>query len=58
MAAGEVEMVRSLAVVSQMALGAIDASRARRTIELVSGAFDLKKPVTPEEVFVPDVVAK
>jgi NitT/TauT family transport system substrate-binding protein len=57
-AAGEVEMVRSLAVVPQTALGTIDPNRVRRTIELVSGAFDLKHPVTPEEVFVPDVVAK
>jgi NitT/TauT family transport system substrate-binding protein len=57
-AAGEVEMVRPLAVVPQAALGAIDANRVRRTIELVSAAFDLKHPVTPEEVFVPDVVAK
>jgi NitT/TauT family transport system substrate-binding protein len=57
-AAGEVEMVRSLAVVPQMVLGTIDPNRVRRTIELVSGAFDLKHPVAPEEVFVPDLVAK
>jgi len=57
-AAGEIEMVRSLAVVPQTTLGAIDPGRVRRTIELVSGAFDLKNPVMPEEVFVPGVVAK
>jgi NitT/TauT family transport system substrate-binding protein len=57
-AAGEVEMVRSLAVVPHMALGAIEPNRVRRTIELVSSAFDLRRPVAPEEVFVPDVVAK
>jgi NitT/TauT family transport system substrate-binding protein len=57
-AAGEVEKVRALATVPQAALGAIDAGRVRRTIELVSGAFDLKSAVTPEEVFVPDIVAK
>jgi NitT/TauT family transport system substrate-binding protein len=57
-AAGEVEMVRSLAVVPQMVLGTIDPNRVRRTIELVSGAFDLKHPIAPEEVFVPDMVAK
>jgi NitT/TauT family transport system substrate-binding protein len=57
-AAGEVEKVRALAVVPQATLGAIDAGRVRRTIELVSGAFDLKKPVTPQEVFVPDMVAR
>jgi NitT/TauT family transport system substrate-binding protein len=57
-AAGEVEMLRSLAVVPQRALGSIDPNRIRRTIELVSGAFDLKHPVTPEQVFEPDVVAK
>jgi NitT/TauT family transport system substrate-binding protein len=57
-AAGEVEKVRALAVVPQATLGAIDADRVRHTIELVSGAFDLKKPVTPQEVFVPDMVAR
>jgi len=57
-AAGEVEKVRALATVPQAALGAIDAGRVRLTIELVSGAFDLKSAVAPEEVFVPDMVAK
>jgi NitT/TauT family transport system substrate-binding protein len=57
-AAGEVEKVRALAVVPQATLGAVDAGRVRRTIELVSGAFDLKKPVTPQEMFVPDMVAR
>jgi NitT/TauT family transport system substrate-binding protein len=57
-ATGEIEKVRSLAVVPQAALGAIDAGRVRRTIELVSAAFDMKNPVTPQEVFVPDMVAR
>jgi NitT/TauT family transport system substrate-binding protein len=33
-AAGEIEMVRSLAVVPRATLGAIDPDRIRRTIEL------------------------
>jgi NitT/TauT family transport system substrate-binding protein len=57
-AAGEVEKLRSLAVVPQVPLGTIEPGRVRQTIELVSAAFDLKNTVAPEEVFVPDMVAK
>ena len=52
-AAGEIEVLEGLAVVPGQRLGAIDARRVARTIEVVAGAFELKRPVQPEDVFAP-----
>jgi NitT/TauT family transport system substrate-binding protein len=51
LAAAEVKKVGDLAVVPNSALGAIDMKRAQKTIDIVSGAFDLKSPPKADEVF-------
>jgi NitT/TauT family transport system substrate-binding protein len=51
MAAGELIKVRELAVIPNTALGSIIEKRAQSTIDVVAGAFDLKKPVMVQDVF-------
>lgn len=52
-AAGEIEVLRTLAAAPGQRLGAVDGARVARTIEVVAGAFELKTPVKPEQVYAP-----
>jgi len=54
--AGETEAVAALAQIEGMALGKIDPARVAATVAVVSGAFDLKSPVKPEDMYVPGFV--
>lgn len=49
--AGETEAVRSLAEVKGMPLGKIDPARIAATVDVVAGAFKLKYPVKPGELY-------
>ncbi len=51
MAAAELVKVRELAVIPNSTLGAIIPKRAQSTVDVVAGAFDLKRPVTAQDVF-------
>ena len=55
-AAGEIEVLKYLANAPGQRLGVIERPRVARTIEVVAGAFELKSPVTPDEVFAPGMV--
>jgi len=52
-AAGEIEALKYLADAPGQPLGAIDPKRVARTIEVVAGAFELKSPVKPEDMYAP-----
>lgn len=54
--AGETEAVAALAQIEGIALGKIDPARIRATVEVVSGAFELKSPVKPDDMFAPGFV--
>ena len=55
-ATGETEMVCALALVPNTPPGFVGRDGVQRTIDIVAGAFDLKKPVTVDDVFAPGFV--
>jgi NitT/TauT family transport system substrate-binding protein len=55
-AAGEVEILQYLTSAPGHRMGVIDAKRVGQTISVVSGAFQLKSPVRPEDVYAPGFV--
>jgi NitT/TauT family transport system substrate-binding protein len=55
--AGETEMVKRLTEQKGLPLGAIDAGRMQRTVDVVAAAFKLKSPVKATDVFAPGFVA-
>jgi NitT/TauT family transport system substrate-binding protein len=57
-ATGETKLVGTLTGQPGLPLGAIDPARVQKAIEIVSGAFTLKNPVKPEEVYAPGFVGK
>lgn len=54
--AGETEAVRSLAEVKGMPLSKIDPARISATLDVVTGAFKLKFPVKPGDLYAPGFV--
>jgi len=57
-AAGETKIVGTLTDQPGLPLGALDPARVQKAIEIVSGAFTLKNPVKPDDVYAPGFVAK
>jgi len=55
-AGGETVKVKGLAMRAGVPLGAIDPARVQKTIDVVAGAFELKNPVTPEDIYAPGFV--
>jgi NitT/TauT family transport system substrate-binding protein len=55
---GETEIVVSLAQVPNSPLGSIDLARVKKTIDIVASGYELKTPVTAEDVAVADFVKK
>jgi NitT/TauT family transport system substrate-binding protein len=55
-ATGETEMVCALALVPNTPPGFVSPDGVQRTIDIVAGAFDLKQPVTVDDVFAPGFV--
>jgi len=54
----EMKVISSLVQKPPEPLGAVDKARMQRTIDLVAGSFDLKKPVTIDDVFADGFVTK
>jgi NitT/TauT family transport system substrate-binding protein len=54
----EMKVVGSLVQTPPEPLGSVDPRRMQRTIDLVKDSFDLKKPVTIDDVFAPGFVGK
>lgn len=52
-ATGETAKVKELAVQPNAPLGAMDAARVQKTIDVVAATFDLKKKVSPADVYSP-----
>jgi NitT/TauT family transport system substrate-binding protein len=52
-AAGEMTMVKDLAVQPGVPLGTIDPARIQKTIDTVAGAYELKNKITPPDVYAP-----
>jgi NitT/TauT family transport system substrate-binding protein len=57
-AAGETAKVKGLAMQEGVPLGTIDPARVKTTIDIVAGAYDLKNPVVPEDIYAPGFVQK
>ena len=57
-AAAETAKVGELATVPGAPLGSIDGPRVQRTIDIVAGAYTLKKPVNASDIFAPGMVPK
>jgi NitT/TauT family transport system substrate-binding protein len=57
-ATGETKIVGTLTGQPGLPLGTLDPGRVQNAIEIVSGAFTLKNPVKPDEVYAPGFVAK
>jgi hypothetical protein len=55
-AAGETVKVRGLAMHDGVPLGAIDPARMQKTIDVVAGAYELRNPVVPEDIYAPSFV--
>jgi NitT/TauT family transport system substrate-binding protein len=55
-AASETAKVKGLAMHAGVPLGAIDATRIQKTIDIVAGAYELKNPVVPEDIYAPGFV--
>ncbi len=53
-AAGETKIVGTL---TGQPLGVLDAGHVKRAIDIVSGAFTLKYPVAPEDIYASGFVA-
>lgn len=54
----ETVKVGQLATVAGAPMGSIDAPRLQRTIDVVAGAYSLKNPVKPEDIYAPGFVPK
>lgn len=54
----EMKVISTLVQTPPEPLGAVDKARMQRTIDLVAGSFDLKKPVSIDDVFADGFVAK
>ncbi len=57
-AAAETAKVRELAVSAGAPLGTIDPARIQKTIDVVAGAYELKNPVTPDDIYAAGFVPK
>jgi NitT/TauT family transport system substrate-binding protein len=57
-AASETAKVKGLAMQDGVPLGTIDPARVQKTIDVVAGAYELKNPVVPEDVYAPGLVPK
>jgi NitT/TauT family transport system substrate-binding protein len=57
-AAGETAKVKGLAKQDGVPLGTIDPARIKKTIDIVAGAYELKNPVVPEDIYAPGLVPK
>ena len=55
-ATGETEMVAALAAVPNAPLGAVDPAGVQRTIDVVAGAYPLKRQLTVADVYAPGFV--
>jgi NitT/TauT family transport system substrate-binding protein len=55
-AAGETSKVKELAVQPNSPLGTIDPVRVQKTIEIVAATFELKKKVSPPDVYAPGLL--
>ncbi len=53
-AAGETRIVGTL---TGQPLGLLDAARVKKTLDIVAGAYALKHPVTPDDLYAPGFVA-
>ena len=54
--AGETSKVKELAVQPNAPLGTMDPVRVQRTIDIVAAAFELKRKVTPGDVYAPGLL--
>ena len=52
-AAAETAKVKGLVMHAGVPLGAIDPTRIQKTIDIVAGAYELKNPVVPEDIYAP-----
>ena len=57
-AAAETAKVKGLAMQDGVPLGMIDPARVKTTIDVVAGAYELKNPVAPEDIYAPGFVPK
>jgi NitT/TauT family transport system substrate-binding protein len=55
---GETEAVAELAEVKGQPLNVIDPKRIQATLDVIEGAFKLKSPVKPDDIYVAGFVAK
>src|SRR5437588_13046515 len=53
-AAGETKIVGTL---TGQPLGVLDAARVKKTLDIVAGAYTLKHPVTPDDLYAPGFVS-
>lgn len=56
--ASEMKVISTLVQTPPEPLGAVDKARMQRTLDLVAGSFDLKKPVSIDDVFADGFVTK
>ena len=54
----ETVKVGQLATVPGTPLGSIDSTRLQRTIDIVAGAYTLKNPIKPDDIYAPGFVPK
>jgi NitT/TauT family transport system substrate-binding protein len=57
-AIAETEAVGALATVPNQPLGAFNPASVRHTVEIIGGAYPLKTPVKPEDIYTPVFVAQ
>lgn len=57
-AAAETEAVGALASLPNKPLGSIDPASVKRTVDIIAGAYPLKTPVKPEDIYADGFVAK
>lgn len=57
-AAAETAKVKDLALQKGVPLGSIDPARIQKTIDVVAGAYQLKNPVTVDDVYAPGFLPK
>jgi NitT/TauT family transport system substrate-binding protein len=57
-AAGETRIVGTLTKQDGLPLGGLDPARVKKSIDIVAGAFTLKNPVAPDDVYAPAFVTQ
>ena len=57
-ATGETRIVGTLTKQDGVPLGTLDPERVKKSIDIVSGAFTLKNPVTPADIYAPGFVGQ